>query len=272
MSEKLLRKLIRCRLISEKYAAGGFEYEARLQSIIAAAGMGPDQATAGSGHGADLIFVDISGKSHGIEAKLSPNVFAGQKNCRYSGGGKWSWGSTDAITEFYDDIDLIDNFILSGDGVQEHMEEFMAYFGSSKLPMSVANQEYWEFRNENPDFSFELMKVDVSADAIYANYTQKGVHYIQVGEGYGFYYLDSDPLGLGVPQFSPSKVQVRSRLKWGGSSAGVTSYHSADPQKASDPKVQAKRSSVSWNNGLVLSGLSPSSYDLEQDVSFLEGV
>jgi len=273
MKEQLLREWIREKLLSEMaFAKGGFEYEAKLQAMLASADLGPSQATAGAGHGADLVFIDSSGREHGIEAKLSPNVFAGQKNCRYHGGGKWNWGSTDAITEFYDDIGLIDDFILSGPGVQEHMEEFMAYFGSPKLPMSVTNQEYWDFRNENPDFSFELMKVDVTPDAIYANYIQKGVHYIQVGEGYGFYYLDSDPLGLGVPQFAPAKVQVRSRLKWGGSSAGVTAYHSADPEKAADPKVANKRSSISWNNGLVLSGLSPSTVDLEADLSFLIGI
>ena len=271
MSEKLLRAVIRGKLVSEMaFAAGGFEYEARLQSMIAAAGLGPNQATAGSGHGADLIFVDGSGTSHGIEAKLSPNVFAGQKNCVYTGSGAWRWSSEDAITQFYDEMKLIEKYILPAS--QDKLEEFMSYFGSSKLPMTVSNQEYWDFRNDNPDYQFELVKVDVSADAIYANYIQKGVHYIQVGDGYGFYYLDSDPLGLRVPQFSPTKVQVRSRLKWGGSSAGVIGFHNAKPEKAADPKVQAKRASISWNNGLVLSGLTPSTHDLEQDVSFLEGI
>ena len=203
----------------------------------------------------------------GVEVKLSPNVFAGQKNCRYLGGGTWKWGTPDSLTTFYDDMGLVDDFILPS--AQSHLENFMSFFGASKVPLTITNQEYWDFRNENPGFSFELVKTDVSADAIYKNYTQKGVHYIQVGGGYGFYYLDSDPLGLGVPQFNPSKVQVRSRLKWGGSSSGVNIPQYYKPERAQDPAVAGKRSTVSWNNGLTLSDLSPSPFNLDSDVEFL---
>jgi hypothetical protein len=265
---KILREWVKDALLHEMaYAERGFAYEAELQQKLAAAGLGPPGATAGSGHGADIIFTDLNSINHGVEVKLNANVFAGQKNCQYLGAGNWSWASQDDLTTFYDEMGLINDFILPT--AQKRLETFMTFFDASKIPLTISNQEYWDFRNENPDFSFELVKTDASPDAIYQNYIQKGVHYIQVGGGYGFYYLDSDPLALGVPQFKPSKVQVRSRLKWGGSSSGVDIPKYYDSTKASDPAVANKRSTVSWNNGLTLSGLSPSPFNLDDDLEFL---
>jgi hypothetical protein len=146
----------------------------------------------------------------------------------------------------------------------------MSFFNASKIPITISNQEYWDFRNAHPDWGNELVKTNVSAAAIYKNYTQKGVYYIQIGGGFGFYHLESDPIGLGVPKFVPGKVQVRSRLKWGGSSAGVLSWNSADPVKAADPAVANKRATVSWNNGLTIGEVPASTFNLDGDLGWLK--
>lgn len=265
MSKDLLKEYVRS-VMSEKYAVGGFDYERLIQSLLSRAGLGPKKATAGAGHGADAVFYGPDGKEYLLEVKDSPNVFAGQKNCIYD-GSSLTWSTPDELTKLYDEIGLKDIVLET---VQSKMDDVLQILGITKLPASMVNAQYWKIMNRNPGLSLELGSFNVQPSAIYQNYVNKGVHYIQLGGGYGFYFLDSDVAGLGVAQFSPSNVSVRVRIKWGGSSAGVkTRKGSYDPKKAADPRVAQDRNGLSLNVGLVFKGLDPSNEDITKDLSFL---
>ena len=68
--------------------------------------------------------------------------------------------------------------------------------------------------NDYRKFKDEYTKVPNSSIEDY--YNSKGTYYIQIGGGYGTYYMGKDPAKLGVPRFDP-KVSLRIRIKRGGS-------------------------------------------------------
>jgi len=263
--------------IVEVHAAQGAIYEKQIQAKLSRAGLAPaNLQTAGAGHGADAQMYTKSGKPYGVEVKLSPNVFAGQKNIRYNvKTGSWSWPKKqDDLTMFYDEIGLIDNIVLPHvqSEVSAKLKMFNTWFKKNKInytatefPLTLTNLQYTLFKRDNPSYKPELGTFDSSVDAIFANYTAKKVFYVQVGTSAGgFYYLEKDPLGLakyGVPQFNPDVVQVRTRLKWGGSTL--------DSKELRSPKAKLT-STVSFNTGLIISGLVPSPVSIDRDLTFLK--
>lgn len=261
----LLREYLKLALVAEAYSVGGFAYEKKIQAILARSGAGPKKLTAGAGHGADATFFGPDGKEYQLEVKDSPNVFAGQKNCFYD-GNTLKWSTPDDLTMLYDEINLRDTVL---EKVQSKLDDAMVKLGISALPSSMTNAQYWSVRNKSSDLALELGTFRVEPKAIYQNYIMKDVHYIQLGDGYGFYFLDKDPANLGVPQFSPLNVSVRVRIKWGGSSAGVKGTPSYDLKKARSAVVAQDRNGLSLNVGLIFKGLSPSPQDIEKDPSFL---
>jgi hypothetical protein len=262
--------------LAEAFAKRGFEYEKKVQALLTKAGIAPKNVTvAGSGHGADAYVISKDGVPYGIEVKLDKGVFAGQKNCVYdikTKEAKWS-PPTNELTDFYDEIDLLNGVIIpkSADQVAKQVELINAWFEKNKInkkitgfPATMTNLEYTLFRNSTPTYKPELNKEPVTAEAIFKNYTAKEVYYMQVGGGSGFYYLEEDPLNLkdyGVTQFNPTSVRVRSRLKWGGSTLKESEYR--------EPKAQ-KASTISFNNGLIISGLPETGQDLDVDITFLK--
>jgi hypothetical protein len=262
----------------EGYADRGFEYERKIQRILARAGIGlPSGHTAGSSHGADCYVVDSKGTKYGIEVKLDKNVFAGQKNIAYNlTTGNWNWSPNVAtdLTKFYDEINLIDELVLpeAKPKLDKQIGLLNKWLKQNKiktvidsLPITLTNLQYTLFRRDNPSYTPELTKNFVTREAIFANYTAKEVYYMQIG-GSGFYYLAEDPLGLakyGVPQFNPDTVRVRSRLKWGGSTF-------EEGKENEDPIKANKTSTISFNNGLIVSGIEASPCDLDKDTLFLK--
>ncbi len=262
--------------VVEKFAEQGALYEQTVQQKLIKSGLAPQGLeTAGSGHGADALMQHAkTQKMWGLEVKLSPNVFAGQKNIRYNiENNNWSWsGKEDDLTAFYDEIELVDDIVLPHvkKGVASTLKMFNDWFKKNKInyqatefPLTLTNLQYTMFRRDNPNYKPELGTFDTSVDAIFANYTAKKVFYVQIGTpAGGFYYLEKDPLGLaeyGVPQFNPNEVKVRTRLKWGGSTL----------KDLNDAKGQ-KTSTVSFNTGLIINGLDPSPVSIDNDLTFLK--
>lgn len=256
--DSILKEYVR-EIITEKVSTGGFEYEKLIQNLLIKSGFSPrDAATAGKGHGADASFEIINSKGkkekYNIEVKLSPSVFAGQKNCSYDfKTGKWAWLSQDELTNFYDELKLMDEFVLPY--AEDKLKNLMLKFGVNKLPASLTTQEYFNLSKKLGE-TLELGKFDINPTAIYKHYALKDVHYIQIGGGYGFYYLDKDVAGLGVDNFKPERTRARIRLKWGG------------PSTLTDEN-EKKRSSLTLNVGIIFSGLKQSNYNLEVDTQFL---
>jgi hypothetical protein len=253
------------KFITEAYAQQGALYEIQVQTKLSRAGLAPaDLQTAGSGHGADAQMFTKSGKAYGVEVKLSPNVFAGQKNITYNvKSGDWNWTKPDDLTNFYDEINLIDEIVLPetkeeikskinliNKWLKKQSRNFSNYI-VSQIPFTLPSPIYKKLQQET-NFTPELKTFPSSVDAIFANYAAKGVYYMQIGtsEG-GFYYLKKDPLNLakyGVPQFDPKTVKVRTRLKYGGSGSPTFAF----------------------NTGLILSGLNPSPVSIDRDLTFLK--
>lgn len=263
--------------LTEVHAKQGGIYEQQIQAKLSLAGLAPaNLQTAGSGHGADAQMYTKNGKSYGVEVKLSPNVFAGQKNIRYIiKNNNWSWsGKEDDLTNFYDDINLINGIVLPEikSEIAAKLKMFNQWFKAKKIqftatefPLSLTNLQYTQFKQDNPNYKPELGTFDTSVDAIFANYTAKKVFYVQVGTpAGGFYYLEKDPLNLkkyGVEQFNPETVKVRTRLKWGGSTL--------EPKDMNGPKSKLS-STISLNTGLIITGLKPSPVSIDTDLTFLK--
>jgi hypothetical protein len=265
--------------VFEAYAQRGALYEKQVQQRLIKAGLAPaDQGTAGAGHGADVVMYTKKGKDIGVEVKLDPGVFAGQKNLVYKKGGSAEWKNSDDLTEFYDSINLINDFILPRykskiDDRITILNKFITKYKLPKIngfPAAMTNMQYTTLRREFPDYIPEMGTVDTPGllDAIYANYRAKGVNYIQVGTGAGgFYYLEQDPYNLanyGVPQFAPKTVKIRTRLKWGGST-----YKNEEEAAKAGEKINATQT-ISLNTGLIIGDLEPSPVSIDKDLTFLK--
>jgi len=251
--------------LTEVHAKGGGIYEKQIQTKLSSAGLAPaNLQTAGSGHGADAQMYTKSGKPYGVEVKLSPNVFAGQKNIIYNvKAGNWSWSIPDDLTKFYDDINLIDGIVLPEvkeevknkvniiNGWLKKQPRNLSEYIVTQIPFTLPGPLYKKLQQDT-NFTPELKTFPSSVDAIFANYAAKNVFYMQIGTNDGgFYYLKKDPLDLakyGVPQFNPKTVRVRTRLKYGGS----------------------KSPSFAFNTGLILSGLESSPVSIDNDLTFLK--
>jgi hypothetical protein len=75
------------------------------------------------------------------------------------------------------------------------------------------------FKKADSDYDqrmFPDAMVNVSGDAISHYYMAKHTYYIQIGGGYGLYYMGEDVAGFGVSEFKP-QIRLRIRRKRGGS-------------------------------------------------------
>ena len=76
-----------------------------------------------------------------------------------------------------------------------------------------------KFTKEDSDYdqkTFKDKNIRVDGDPITKYYNRKDTYYIQIGNGYGFYYMGKDIAGFGCSEFKPT-VEVRIRRKRGGS-------------------------------------------------------
>lgn len=195
------------------------------------------------------FYSDSNDEDYNIEYKLSvENAEYGSVSLGYNvGTKKWMLGGaeTPEAEELRD--------LLGKTGLLEKLNSKSGWGGKGvpnkfkKPPSQLTQEEVDEDKERFTEFTME-----VGSDAIHSYYAKKNTYYIQIGDGMGFYYLESDPARLKVPQFNVN-LMLRVRLK---------------------PKNnQANNKNYSFNVAIRMqkkAGLRASPYNIENSVEFLK--
>ena len=175
----------------------GDAYEAKIVKILDKRGVTPKGfIRAGAGTGTDSIFVH-NGADFRLEIKNGLAADYGQKTFHWSKEFGWSWAEKDNLSDFFDKFDVI---------------EFLNKKNLAPKKFTVPKELLTRGDKKSDQWSFEDRSLRVPAESLFNFYKRKETHYIQVGAGYGFYSLDSDPANLGAPQFQ-SDFMLRLRAK-----------------------------------------------------------
>lgn len=158
--------------------------------------LAPGTLRGGAGGGPDLKFSHRT-RVYNLEAKLDLKADYGQKMLRWSPAEGWNWCKEDQSTKLYDKLGVLTYLNSKKRIPNKHRKE------NSALTMADKKQDQTMFEDNS-------LHVDInSLRTFYAN---KEVFYIQIGGGFGFYYLAHDPAKLRVPQFD-AEFTLRLRAK-----------------------------------------------------------
>ena len=147
--------------------------------------------------GVDAVFCHL-GKPHNLEVKNGLQADYGQKKFSWTKEGGWDWSEHDDVTDFYSRISAL-KFIRSRNITPRR---YTMPKDKIRVEDGKADQKAFEYR-----------EFIVKADALWNYYAEKGIHYIQVGDGYGFYHLDKDVAKLGTSPFDCDFI-LRFRAKY----------------------------------------------------------
>lgn len=173
----------------------GDAYEKRISDILLTKGMtDPRVERAGADHGPDHYFIHI-GNRYGLEIKMNPEADYGQKKLVYMGGA-WEWAVDDEITQFYTRIGVLKKI--------RDRNIIPRKYSKPDKDLTAADKEY--------DMKTFECKLPVRLNAMFRYYEEKGVYYIQIGEGWGFYHLMEDKANIGSPQLK-ADIVLRLRAK-----------------------------------------------------------
>ncbi len=132
-----------------------------------------------------------------LELKNRTDTDFGQKGLNWSRKKGWEWKDNDIITEMYDGI-----------GVTRQIDKTFQpnLFSVSKLKITQ--------RHRIQDQRGFEKQIELSGAAyLHQFYARKNCFYIQI-ENKGFYYLERDIAGLGVPQFDPNlRLRLRAKVR-----------------------------------------------------------
>ena len=175
----------------------GDEYEILIFNLLKDCGVVPHGFMRGrAGPGVDAVFIH-EGIEHNLEIKKDLFADYGQKMLKWSKKGGWEWRTNDDTNRFYDEIGALDYVRSNAMNPNKHrIPDNMLTLGDKK-----ADQKMFE------DTSFT-----VGSEALSKFYSPKGIHYIQIGDNYGFYHIDLDVAGLGTPAFD-GEFTLRFRAK-----------------------------------------------------------
>lgn len=173
----------------------GLKYEDRIIEILETRGLLPFSLK-NDLKGNDAGFVQ-NGIKRFLEVKNSTDTDFGQKGLKWSSHNGWEWKEADVITQMYQDIGVIRQI---DKGFKPNL------FNVSKFDLTQQHR----IQDQR---AFEK-KIELSgADYLHKFYARKDCFYIQV-ENKGFYYLERDIAGLGVPQFDPSlRLRLRAKVR-----------------------------------------------------------
>lgn len=146
-----------------------------------------------AGNSADIKFIHM-GKAHNLEIKVDLKADFGQKMLKWE-EGLWNWRVEDETTQTY-----------TNEGVLTLLED-------RKITpyLYTKTRDTLTLEDKKLDQKAFEHSTEITIEKLFSLYRGKDCHYIQVG-GYGFYFLDRDILGLGVPQFD-GKLKLRFRAK-----------------------------------------------------------
>ena len=180
---------------SEGYNKGDI-YESKIhQLLIRKKILNKNSDRAGASDRAD-IEINYNNKKIKIEVKADENADYGQKSIKCSSDIGWKWAKSDKVTDFYNEIKIIDNYIDKKFIPRKFIKE---RFKITQLDKT--------FDQKN----FERPNIKIPLSTLFDYYKLKGVYYIQL-ENSGFYHLSEDKLNLNTQQFD-GIIVLRLRAK-----------------------------------------------------------
>lgn len=191
----------------------GFLYETKINNILKRNGVQrKDFRPAGSDSNAPDAELRVKGKDYKVEVKLDTKVDFGQGSLDYNlKTGKWTLGgaATASAEQMREFLRMI--------GVEKEVNKKWGKLGAPRK----YTVETKKFTKKDVDHDYKTFKdffVDIPGDAVANYYASKSTYYIQVGGGYGLYFMAKNPAGIpDIEQFN-LKLRLRVRLKRGGSS------------------------------------------------------
>ena len=185
----------------------GTLYESKVNQNLKAAGI--QQANfrpAANSNTLPDAEIRIRDTNHKIEIKLDAVHDFGQGSLKYDlDKEKWALaGKSDEAGQQMRDF-------LNSLHVVELVNKTWGKYGVPRKYTVPANK-YTKGDVDHDYKSFKDIKITVPNDSIANYYNTKDTYYMQIGDGFGFYYMGRDIAGLGVPEFSAT-VQLRMRIK-----------------------------------------------------------
>lgn len=189
----------------------GFLYEQTIYKVLKKYNLMPSGfVPAGAARNApDSMFIHKN-KHYKLELKLDLNADFGQGTLDYDmKADKWVLGGAkDAAA------DEMRHFLKSV-GADKFANAQWGKYGAP-LRFAIPIEKLKEVHVKHDYEHFKSAFIDIPMSAVENYYGTKETYYIQIGGGFGFYYLKEDKARLSVPRFNPS-LQLRIRLKRGGS-------------------------------------------------------
>jgi hypothetical protein len=190
----------------------GFVYETKINNLLKRNGLQRKNfSPAGSDSNAPDAELRIRETDYKVEVKLDTKVDFGQGSLDYNvQTGRWSVGgaataSAEQMREFMRMI-----------GVEKEINKRWGKLGAPRK----YTVETKKFTKKDVDHDYKTFKdffVDIPGDAVSNYYASKSTYYIQIGGGFGLYYMSANPAGIqNIKQFN-LKLRLRVRLKRGGS-------------------------------------------------------
>ncbi|MBS3069536.1 hypothetical protein J4441_04180 [Candidatus Micrarchaeota archaeon] len=176
----------------------GHKYEDELFELLEKMGLiYPGKMQKGMAGGVDAVFCHL-GKPYDLEVKNGLQADYGQKLFSWNEKGGWNFSKDDETTRLFRELGTLT--YLNKKGIKPRK------FSKSKESMTYED-------GKADQAAFEDREFIVKASALWKYYGEKGTHYIQVGDGYGFYHLDKDIAKLGTTQFDCDFI-LRFRAKY----------------------------------------------------------
>jgi len=176
----------------------GHRYEDKIFALLEEMGLlYPGTTQEGMAGGVDAVFCHL-GKPFDLELKNGLQADYGQKKFSWNEEDGWRWSDDDEVTRFFTGLGALTYIQKKGIKPKKYTKEK----GDITYDDAAADQKAFEDRN-----------FIVKAEALWRYYSEKGIHYIQVGDGYGFYHLDKDVAKLGTQPFDCDFI-LRFRAKY----------------------------------------------------------
>lgn len=191
----------------------GFLYEQKINNLLKRNGVQrKDFRPAGSDSNAPDAELRVKGKDYKVEVKLDTKVDFGQGSLDYNiKTGKWTLGgaATASAEQMREFLRMI--------GVEKEVNKKWGKLGAPRK-YTVDTKKYTKKDVDHDYKTFKDFFVDIPGDAVANYYASKSTYYIQIGGGYGLYFMAQNPAQIpDIKQFN-LKLRLRVRLKRGGSS------------------------------------------------------
>lgn len=223
----------------------GLLYENKINKSLKKAKLQrPTFQGAGSDSNAPDAELTLKGKPYKVEVKLDLKVDFGQGSLDYDlEKKKWKLGGadTDSAKQMREFLEVL--------GVPRIVNQKWGRHGAPRK-FTVPTSQYTQKDVDHDYARFTDFFVQVPSDSVAKYYASKKTYYIQVGGGYGFYWMGNDIARLGITKFMVN-LRLRVRLKRGGSNP-INNYRFSTALQA----VSLTKSSADLDNPEYLQALS----------------